>query len=87
MKNKRKRTCDNPWKLSFQLIKRITNNFSEELGRGAFGQVFKVKLIKHEDHRGIYMRMWTKQMALIVIYYFVCFKSNPYEHKNSTRFV
>jgi hypothetical protein len=37
---------DNPRKLPYELIKSITNNFSQdqELGRGAFGQVFKVKL-------------------------------------------
>ena len=42
---KRNRKSDNLKKLPFELIKLITNDFSEELGRGAFGQVFKVKLI------------------------------------------
>jgi hypothetical protein len=60
---------DSPKKLPFELIKLVTNDFSEELGRGAFGQVFKVKLIKHED-----------QTILIYLFLFVSFKSNPYEH-------
>jgi hypothetical protein len=76
----KKRIFSSPKKLSFELIKLITNDFSEELGRGAFGQVFKVKLTKHEDHRCVYACMWTIQMVLNNSYlftYFVCFKSNP----------
>lgn len=30
--------------LSYQLLERITNNFSDEIGRGGFGVVYKVAL-------------------------------------------
>ncbi|XP_066336903.1 uncharacterized protein [Miscanthus floridulus] len=49
MENKRNRKSDNLKKLPFELIKLITNDFSEELGRGAFGQVFKGVLEDGEE--------------------------------------
>ncbi|XP_066337796.1 cysteine-rich receptor-like protein kinase 25 isoform X1 [Miscanthus floridulus] len=47
----RESATDNPRKLPYELIKSITNNFSQdqELGRGAFGQVFKGVLEDGEE--------------------------------------
>ncbi|XP_066336915.1 G-type lectin S-receptor-like serine/threonine-protein kinase CES101 isoform X2 [Miscanthus floridulus] len=54
MENKLGPLSEEPRKLPFELIKHITNNFSEEIGRGAFGQVFKGVL---EDGEQIAVKM------------------------------
>ena len=42
MENTAQRSGNEPSELPYELIKLITKDFSEELGRGTFGIVYKV---------------------------------------------
>ena len=49
------------WKMSFQEMENITNKFEEEIGKGAFGVVYKVRssiafsmLMKHFRYQNVF---------------------------------
>ena len=53
------------WKMSFQEMENITNNFKEEIGKGAFGVVYKVgssiafsMLMKHFRYQNVFFTIY-----------------------------
>jgi hypothetical protein len=70
-KTNNKHARDNmPKSLTFKKIKHVTNNFKDELGKGAFGKVYLVQHTSHQPFRSL-IDLQIKHICLKHIEFFI----------------